>query len=67
MKCNAYGSKVPKGSEFCPGCGIKILTEPSPKFARPPEQYTGPKKLYRSRKNRLIAGVCGGKIGRAHV
>lgn len=33
---------------------------PNPKFARPPQQYTGPKKLYRSRRNRMIAGVCGG-------
>lgn len=60
MKCSGCGSSVPKGSEFCPKCGVKIPQEPSPKFARPPEQYTGPKKLYRSRKNRLVGGVCGG-------
>ncbi len=34
--------------------------DPNPKFSRPPQQYTGPKKLYRSRQNRMIAGVCGG-------
>ncbi|MCE7734244.1 MAG: PspC domain-containing protein [Candidatus Heimdallarchaeota archaeon] len=34
--------------------------DPNPKFSRPPQQYAGPKKLYRSRQNRMIAGVCGG-------
>lgn len=39
---------------------MKTMPDPNPKFARPPEQYSGPKKLYRSRGNRLVAGVCGG-------
>jgi phage shock protein PspC (stress-responsive transcriptional regulator) len=60
VNCTNCGSEVAKGVTYCQKCGNKIEYDTSPKFARAPEQYAGPKKLYRSRKNRLFAGVCGG-------
>lgn len=60
MNCTACGSSVLVNSEYCQNCGTLMNIDPNPKFSRPPQEYTGPKKLFRSRKNRMIAGVSGG-------
>ena len=61
------GESVSAKTTFCPNCGNKIeYEEPQvsgthkTRFSRPPEKYDGPKKLYRARGDRMIAGVCGG-------
>jgi len=62
MKCGTCGESLKKNSKFCSTCGAEINYEAStnPRFARPPEKYQGPKRMYRSRSDRMIAGVCGG-------
>lgn len=60
--CNVCGTVNVPGSKFCEQCGSKLTTttDPNPKFSRAPQTYSGPKKLYRSRQDRIVAGVCGG-------
>jgi len=61
MKCGTCGTTLKPNARFCSSCGVEInYKEPEVKFSRPPEKYTGPKKLYRSRSDRMVAGVCGG-------
>lgn len=61
MKCGTCGANIKDNSRFCSSCGTAIeYEEPKPRFSRPPEKYSGPKKLYRSRSDRWVAGVCGG-------
>ena len=62
LKCANCGDFLKKDSRFCSNCGseIQVTDTTKTRFSRPPEKYTGPKKLYRSRSDRLIGGVCGG-------
>ena len=61
MKCSSCGTTLKGDSKFCMNCGAEIgSSDANVRFSRPPEQYAGPKKLYRSRSDRMIAGVCGG-------
>lgn len=61
MKCRECGQNISSDTSYCPNCGYEIINEdPKVRFSRAPIKYDGPKKLSRSRKNRLIAGVCGG-------
>ena len=60
MKCSNCGSSLELDSKFCASCGSEIVNNQKSSFARPPVEYQGPKKLYRSQRERMIAGVCGG-------
>ncbi|MHA2502520.1 MAG: PspC domain-containing protein [Candidatus Kariarchaeaceae archaeon] len=62
MKCATCGDFLKKDSRYCSSCGSEVQVSDTTKtrFSRPPEKYTGPRKLYRSRSDRLIGGVCGG-------
>lgn len=61
MKCASCGFVLDKNAKFCTKCGAEVVQgNEQPRFAHPPQQYQGPKKLYRSRQNRLVGGVAGG-------
>jgi len=61
MKCHVCGESIKNDSKFCSSCGSEIQQEDyKVRFSRRPEKYDGPKRLYRSRKDRWVAGVCGG-------
>lgn len=61
MICNFCQASNSDKTQFCIKCGKQIGTfETKANFMQPPLKYIGPKKLDRSRANRLIAGVCGG-------
>lgn len=61
MHCGVCGATLTKDAKFCNSCGNKVeYINPNPNFAQPPTKHNFPRKLYRSRKDRWIAGVCGG-------
>lgn len=59
--CNEYNDSK-KAIIYCTSCGKEIGTlDAKPNFSmKPTKKYVGPKKLVRSRQNRVFAGVCGG-------
>ena len=69
--CSNCGNQTNENDEFCSACGSKV-SRSSPKMNYAPnqqykqaqsQQYSEPKKLYRSRHDRWIFGVSGG-LGR---
>src|SRR5579872_5597537 len=55
MFCQGCGKEMEGGANFCSACGRKVETSTQP----PPMPYQQ-RNLFRSRSNRMIAGVCAG-------
>ncbi len=51
MYCNHCGRMIGNDSVFCQYCGIRVGQVPA---------YPAPRRLYRSRADKMIAGVCAG-------
>lgn len=73
--CRNCGSSIKTSDVFCPSCGEQVKAAKStgsnesknPSYYPPGSQtsysqqsYPPPKKFYRSRNDKVIAGVCGG-------
>lgn len=60
--CNKCGTRVDEADSFCNNCGAEIVEKKSRVEPSKPLQVTQtqPKKLYRSKQDRWLAGVCGG-------
>ncbi len=69
--CSNCGNQTNENDEFCSACGSRVNKSSSTTSFAPNQQtqqvytpqYQEPKKLYRSRHDRWIFGVCGG-LGR---
>lgn len=53
MYCKKCGAELPQDAVFCPQCGISVGEGKAPR-----ENFK--KNLYRSSRNKMISGVCGG-------
>ena len=60
MHCASCGNLIPDNSEFCNSCGQPVGRAPKGQFQYSSEQQYVSKKLYRSRNDRVFAGICGG-------
>jgi phage shock protein C len=54
MYCSSCGKEIPSDARFCVHCGAPTAV---PAAAMPMPSFSG---LFRSRSQRMIAGVCGG-------
>jgi len=63
MYCSACGKEIPADARFCVHCGVQVGTVPLGTAIPPSPVAPGSAPLtglYRSRSQRVIAGVCGG-------
>ena len=69
--CDKCGAEINREDMFCNNCGAEVAAKRSQKSFDAPKttpggtksyssQPMGPKRYYRSQKDRWIAGVCGG-------
>ena len=54
MFCTRCGNQITFGSRFCSSCGAACAPTANP------ADYPPPTRLYRSRNDRMVAGVCSG-------